>query len=195
MCSTSRAAADRAAALAALPLATIAELAPPAAQLEQQRQMLHSLVEVSGSVVNRNQAARETLADAEAMLPLLGTLHAAALRRAAQERYDFAALFRYRCLELISQHRLASYGLLTNNPQFEMLGERKAEANTRFQQQQRDLGRSSARGFGKLRNIGMFDGYMILAALDDSLVRGYDIGQIEERSKARNTSVLAPATG
>jgi hypothetical protein len=72
-----------------------------------------------------------------------------------------------------------------------MLGERKAEANMRFQQQQRDLGRSSARGFGKLRSIGMFDGYMILAALDDPLVREYHIGQIEERSKARNTSVLA----
>jgi hypothetical protein len=32
---------------------------------------------------------------------------------------------------------------------------------------------------------------MLLAALDDPLVRGYLIKQIEERSHARNTSVLA----
>jgi hypothetical protein len=41
------------------------------------------------------------------------------------------------------------------------------------------------------RNIALFDGYMILAALDDPLVRGYDLTRIEERTMARNQSVLA----
>ncbi|KPV47881.1 hypothetical protein SE17_41070, partial [Kouleothrix aurantiaca] len=122
--------------------------------------------------------------------PLLGTPHANALRRAAQGRYDFAALFRYRCLELISQHRLASYGLLANAPQFDVLAD-KAQVSERFQQQQRDVGRTAVRGLGKLRVVGMFDGYMLLAALDDPLVREFPIRQIEERSQARNTSVLA----
>jgi CRISPR-associated protein (TIGR02710 family) len=168
-----------------------AELAAHRRTLEQQHAALTRLGAVSGAVVRRDDEARQTLADAAAMLPLLGTLHANALRRATQGRYDFAALFRYRCLELISQHRLASYGLLANAPRFDVLGERKREVSDRFQQQQREVGRSAVRGLGKLRVVGLFDGYMLLAALEDPLVRDYPIKRIEERSNARNHSVLA----
>ncbi len=176
-------------ALLAQPLAA-SELAPHTATLARQRTMLRELDTVARSVVGRGAVAVQTLASPAAMLPLLGTLHTNALRRAAQGRYDFAALFRYRCLELISQHRLASYGLLANAPQFDVLAE-KAQVSERFQQQQRDAGRTAVRGLGKLRVVGMFDGYMLLAALDDPLVRDFPIRQIEERSQARNTSVLA----
>lgn len=45
------------------------------------------------------------------MLALLGSLYANALRREAQGRYDVAALLLYRCLELMSQRRLAGLGI------------------------------------------------------------------------------------
>lgn len=178
-------------ALLAQPLAHLPGFAPHVAALAEQQAALDRLSAISGAVVRRDDAALRTLADPAALLALLGTLHAAAQRRAAQERYDFAALFRYRCLELISQHRLASYGILTNAPRFAALGARRAEVSERFQQQQRAAGRSAVRGLGKLYTIGLFDSYMLLAALDDPLVRGYDLAQIKARTDARNHSVLA----
>jgi CRISPR-associated protein (TIGR02710 family) len=177
-------------ALLALPLSDLSDLAPHAARLAEQRAMLGRLVDVATSVVRRDEAARQTLADADAMLPLLGTLHAAALRRAAQGRYDFAALFRYRCLELISQHRLASYGILCNRPDYRTAGVASATLRERFVAVQQTVGRKDLKKLPE-RNIALFDGYMLLAALDDPLVRGYTIKQIEERSQARNLSVLA----
>ncbi len=181
---------EHASRLLALPLDSLPELAPYVARLAEQHAMLGRLVDVSASVVRRDDQARQTLADADAMLPLLGTLHAAALRRAAQGRYDFAALFRYRCLELISQHRLASYGILCNRPDYRTVGIAPAELRERFAAVQQSVGRKDLKKLPE-RNIALFDGYMVLMALDDPLVRGYMIQQIEQRSSARNLSVLA----
>lgn len=184
------AAATRASALLALPLATSEELAPHATRLAEQRELLERLAEVATSVVRRDAGAKQTLASAGAMLPLLGTLHAAALRRAAQGRYDFAALFRYRCLELISQHRLASHGILSNQPDYRSASIDRAVLTEQFKIVQQQIGRKDLRKPPE-RSIALFDGYMLLAALDDPLVRDYPIKQIEQRSKARNLSVLA----
>lgn len=177
--------------LLAMPLARIPELAPAAALLERQHQLLQTLLDVVQSVVGRSEETLRTLADWKCLSPLLGTLHASAIRRAAVGRYDFAALFRYRCLELISQHRLATYRILANSPQMQELGEQQSSVGRAFLEQQRRCGRRSLRSLNKLNKIGLFDGYMLLAALEDPLVQGYDIQQIEERAKARNTSVLA----
>ncbi|NOK59510.1 MAG: hypothetical protein GFH27_549285n34 [Chloroflexi bacterium AL-W] len=49
--------------------------------------------------------------DLPTVLALLGSLYANAVRREKQGRYDFAALLLYRCLELMSQRRLASHGV------------------------------------------------------------------------------------
>jgi CRISPR-associated protein (TIGR02710 family) len=175
--------------LLALPPADLAEIAPHRHTLEQQRAALARLHAVAQSVVRRGNDALCTLANPAAILPLLGTLHAAALRRAEQGRYDFAALFRYRCLELISQHRLAVHGLLSHAPDYKVLPHPKADLSACFRSVQRQLGRKQPK---KLPDrITLFDGYMLLAALDDPLVRGYPIKQIEDRSHARNRSVLA----
>lgn len=47
----------------------------------------------------------------DVVLAFLGSLYANAMRREAQGRYDFAALLLYRCLELMSQRRLALRGV------------------------------------------------------------------------------------
>ena len=73
-------------ALLVLPLHMLAELAPHAALLTEQRDALIALDAVARSVVGRGEDAVRTLASADAMLPLLGTLHANALRRAASRR-------------------------------------------------------------------------------------------------------------
>jgi CRISPR-associated protein (TIGR02710 family) len=148
-------------------------------------------------VTGRDQQALVTLTNPQAILALLGTLHAAALRRSDQKRYDFAALFRYRCLELMSQHRLATAGILSNKPIYNQINippepgkTSKAILNNRFQKKQGIIGRKQPTGLPKY-SISLFDGYLILAALDDPLVHGIDLLQIERRTKARNLSVLA----
>ena len=176
-------------ALLTLPPSDLGEIAAYRSVLKHQHTALGRLYTIAQSVVQHDDDALRTLADPDAILPLLGTLHATAERRAAQGRYDFAALFCYRCLELISQHRLASHGLLSHKPDYKRLPFPKADLSTRFQAVQRQLGRKQPKGLPD--RVMLFDGYMLLAALDDPLVRGYSIKQIEDRSQARNTSVLA----
>lgn len=177
--------------LLAFPAADSGNIAPYRVALTQQRTAVEQLRIVTKSVVQRNDDALHTLADPEAVLPLLGTLYMNALRRASQQRYDIAALFQYRCLELISQHRLASHGILSSAPDFDHLSLPKAQLSQRFQDVQRSIQRKTIQGLAKKRSIALFDGYMLLAALDDSLLDAYNILEIEQRSTARNQSVLA----
>ncbi|MGB9755119.1 MAG: TIGR02710 family CRISPR-associated protein [Roseiflexus castenholzii] len=161
--------------------------------LEAQRQALTQLTAINQCLTNRHSQAADALAalnDLDQVLALLGSLHGAALRRAAQERYDVAALMRYRCLELLSQHRLATYSVWTAEPSFDAAHRRVPDLNGRYRQVQRE------QGFRKVydlpeRSIALFEGYMLLQALDDPLVREWDIGLVRQRSYVRNTSILA----
>lgn len=183
------AALDRVLAYSVLP----ANLQSVRATLEAQRESLTRLTAINERLTRRNPQVDEALAalnDQDQVLALLGSLHGAALRREAQERYDVAALMRYRCLELLSQHRLATYGVWTAEPSFDAALRCVPDLNERYRQAQR------AQGFRKPydlpeRSIALFDGYMLLQALDDPLVRGWNIGEVRQRSYVRNTSILA----
>ena len=84
--------------------------APAAPQaLLRQEQALDRLVAAG---VNVGASPFATLRDEpEVVFALLGSLYANALRRQAQGRLDVAALLLYRCLELVSQRRLAVHGV------------------------------------------------------------------------------------
>lgn len=163
------------------------------ATLRTQAQTLTTLDSVVHRAASKGNEALSTLADPDAMLPLLGSLYTNARRREAQGRFDMAALLRYRCLELISQHRLATWGLLTERPDFRALLARRPSLDEDYRAVEEQLG-FSPRGLpwsGRKGRVALFNGYMLLAALDDPLVAGFDIEQIRERSSARNTSILA----
>lgn len=165
------------------------------ATLEAQRQSLARLTAINQRLTQRAPKVDEALAalnDLDQVLALLGSLHGAALRRAVQERYDVAALMRYRCLELLSQHRLATYGVWTAEPSFDAARQRVPDLNGRYRQAQRNQGFSRQYDLpAPPRSIALFDGYMLLQALDDPLVRGWNIGEIRQRSYVRNASILA----
>jgi len=125
------------------------------------------------------------------VLPLLGTLYANAQRREAQGRYDVAALFSYRCLELMSQHRLATWGLLTDQPDYRPLRRRIPDLDDRYRGVEERIFDYS-RGLPHWKSgISLFNGYMLLDALHDPLVQGVALEQIRERTRARNQSMLA----
>jgi CRISPR-associated protein (TIGR02710 family) len=163
--------------------------------LQAQRETLAQLTAINRRLTQRKTPpadALTALCDLNQALALLGSLHSAALRRAAQERYDVAALMRYRCLELLSQHRLATYGIWTAEPSFDAALRRVPDLDDRYRQAQRDQGfRKQYPLPSSERSIALFDGYMLLQALDDPLVRGWNIGDIRQRSYVRNTSILA----
>jgi CRISPR-associated protein (TIGR02710 family) len=140
-----------------------------------------------------NTANLQSLAllhDEPTVLALLGSLHANALRREAQGRFDVAALLRYRCLELIAQQRLATYGILAERPNFRAARQRRPDLEQRYQEVQRAQGRQRTYPLPD-RAFGLFVGYMLLAALDDPLVQGFALARIEQRTEARNKSILA----
>jgi CRISPR-associated protein (TIGR02710 family) len=166
------------------------------ATLDAQVRNLARLATVAGHAAGRGQAARDTLADPEAVLVLLGSLLANALRREAQGRFDTAALLQYRCLELCSQHRLARWGILTEQPTFDTALQARPDLDRAYRAVEERVG-FQPRGMprpnrnGKTSPIALFGGYMLLAALDDPLVEGFPIEQIRERAVARNRSILA----
>ncbi|MFQ3663814.1 MAG: TIGR02710 family CRISPR-associated CARF protein [Chloroflexaceae bacterium] len=160
------------------------------ATIATQVQTLERLEHVARQAAGRGREALATLADPDAVLALLGSLYASAKRREAQGRYDTAALLLYRCLELISQHRLATWDVSSERPDFTAARERVPDLEPRYRDVQRAQGRRRPYPLPD-RAFGLFVGYMLLAALDDPLVREYDIGRIEARSDARNTSILA----
>jgi CRISPR-associated protein (TIGR02710 family) len=165
-------------------------------RLRTQLDSLNRLVDVAVRAGGRGRKARETLADLEDVLPLLGSLYGNARRREAQGRYDVAALLLYRCLELISQHRLATRGVLTEQPDFRHLLRQRPDldADYRAVEEAIDLdprGLPRPNRNGKISPIALFGGYILLAALNDPLVEGFPISQVRERSFARNKSILA----
>ncbi len=155
-----------------------------------QAQTLERQEQVAHQAAGRGRETLATLADPDAVLALLGSLYASAGRREVQGRYDTAAFLLYRCLELISQHRLATWGVLSERPEFIQAQHRVPDLEQRYKKVQEQQGRRRLFPLPD-RAFGLFVGYMLLAALDDPLVRGYDIGRIEARSDARNTSILA----
>lgn len=159
-------------------------------QLREQAAALQVLISAARHAGGRGPYALRTLANPDELLPLLGSLYANARRREDQGRYDTAALVRYRCLELIAQHRLATWGILSEQPDFSAALGHLPDLERRYEVVQRAQGRRRPFPLPE-RAFGLFVGYMILAALDDPLVAGYSIAQIEQRTAARNKSILA----
>ncbi|MGI8588292.1 MAG: TIGR02710 family CRISPR-associated CARF protein [Chloroflexia bacterium] len=160
----------------------------------------------------------KVLADPGKVLPLLGTLYVNGLRRGEStthvqadattrhRRYDMAALLLYRCLELVAQHRLATWGILTTVPDYSdalkkmTLDELQVKYNqvVAEQNEKRRLRGGRKPNSRKLKDeqyFGLFVGYMLLAALDDELVTELPadcgIDQIEVHAEVRNKSILA----
>ncbi|WP_322489852.1 TIGR02710 family CRISPR-associated CARF protein [Chloroflexus sp.] len=180
--------------------------AAQAAILEKQQAALARLHQVTSALnVDKRKGHRSrqadikralaTLANLDDVLSLLGSLHANALHREAQLRYDIAALLRYRCLELMSQHRLATYGVWPAEPNLDPLKEARPNLDQRYRDQEQALD-FTERGLkpnhhGKYSAMTLLNSYMLLAALDDPLMRTVKPIDIHQRVSARNQSILA----
>jgi len=158
--------------------------------LQQQQQTIEQLEGMNRLLSGKGGPTLKLLQQIETVLALLGSLYHNGLRRAAQERYDLAALMVYRCLELISQSRLAQYDISTDKPDYTLAYKKVPQLDKAYRNALKAKGRTEKFDVPSW-SIGLFTGYVLLEALKDPLVVDYPVAQIEQRTKARNHSMLA----
>jgi CRISPR-associated protein (TIGR02710 family) len=161
--------------------------------LREQLTSVRLLFEITSSVAKKDSETQlSVLSDYTKVLYLLSTLRAIAERRASDGRYDVAALYQYRSIELISQHRLARYGLLTKLPNFKPLIEVQQDIESKYLAVRHTLAVKDGRDtLTDNQSISLFEGYIFLEALNDDLVQGFKIKRIMDKSSIRNNSILA----
>ena len=132
------------------------------------------------------------LRDRDFILALFGSLYSNAMRREEQGRLDVAALLLYRCLELMSQHRLAGYGVVTEQVDMQVLHRRYPDLDSQYRAVESRIGFDAyglpCRGN---RSFSLFNGYMLLSAFGDGLSEGLDLRNLQAQVRVRNTSILA----
>lgn len=178
-------------------------------QLQEQLNSAKELATITSTVGSDDRNSKlSVLADKNKILHLLSTLRSIAKRRASDGRYDVAALYQYRAIELISQHRLATYKCLASEIDYSQIidpqsGQQIAEndlknryinkhrlvINARRRRQPNDRTQLATRLPGK--KPGLFASYNLLAALDDPFLQNYNWADIEVRTETRNNSILA----
>ena len=180
-----------------LRLKTNDKLVNDLAVIQQQIQVLDNLHIALKSFQQKNET--EVLSNPELYLPLMGTLRACAIRQEKRGKRDVAALLWYRLLEILSQQRLSTYGLITEEPDY---------GNTKLQSLAIDLDlllkKYSDQNLGKSKKSGkveisevlpspidLIKGYKLLKALDDPLAISQNLSRIINQVQSRNNSIFA----
>jgi CRISPR-associated protein (TIGR02710 family) len=113
-----------------------------------------------------------------------------ALRREEQGKLDMACLILYRLLEWIEQHRLAQYCIDTSNPNYSKSGRKVADLFNKYSKKKQEI-------YGPMDKlalpnpIALVDGFLVLHALDDPVVKGLNWRAFRGQVEMRNLSVYA----
>ena len=179
--------------------------------LDQQFKVLQQLNRIPDYIKEKRQV--EILKNDSMMFALMFTMHENAVRREKQEKYDMATLLLYRLLEMIEQKKLINYNIFVSHPDYEMINynvsadykelEKKEQLNVlknRNFEIKRTLFPKSEKDY--LPNpIALLDGFILLAALGDSIVKGKDgnylaqLKRIRAMVSLRNNSIFAHGLG
>lgn len=155
------------------------------ARLQDQLELLRPLQRID------NIAHLDLLVQKKLVWPLIGSIYANALRREEQGRLDFSALLLYRTMEMLSQMRLASWGVSSNRPDYSKLEIPKDMLTSSFKEIQRDLYKDSYVDKALPAVIGLMDGLALLKAIDDPWGRSLDLSAVKNGIDSRNNSILA----
>ncbi len=116
------------------------------------------------------------------------TLYHNALRRESQGKRDIACLILYRLLEWIGQQRLNTHEIKTRKPDYSNFDEE--ELFHKYINKQKEVYKDSDRS--KLPSpIGLIDGYFVLHALNDEIVKDLEWDKFRSQIEARNQSIYA----
>lgn len=125
------------------------------------------------------------------------TLYHNALRREAQGKLDMACLILYRLLEWIEQHCLDKYCINTKNPDYSKSGKTKSELLCLYNKKRKEVFPKNADGSDTQdmpelpSKIALVDGFLILGALENDIVKGLNWGNFRNRVDTRNQNIFA----
>lgn len=125
------------------------------------------------------------------------TLYHNALRREAQGKLDMACLILYRLLEWIEQYRLNEHGIDTKTPNYSKCKMDRDLLLSSYNKKRKEVYPKNADGsetadMPDLPNrIALVDGFLILAALGDSIVEDLNWGRFRNDVDTRNQSIFA----
>ncbi|NLU52747.1 MAG: TIGR02710 family CRISPR-associated protein [Clostridiaceae bacterium] len=126
---------------------------------------------------------------------IIANLYQNAMRREKQEKYELAALLLYRILEAIEQKRLWNYGIDTSNADFSKTGMSEPDLLQKVNTIHEKI---KFRRINTLElKIGLMDGYILLAALEDDIITkkpGKEkdkLCELSDKVNARNKSIFA----
>lgn len=178
-----------------------------------QYKILYQLNKIPDLIIQKNQ--KSILTNQTIITSLMFTMYENALRREKEEKYDMATLLFYRLLEMIEQRRLMNYGIYISHPEYETVN--YAKASNEYQnldaQEQLKLLRQRNLKYKKLLfpksdreylpyPIALLDGYILLAALGDSLMTETNsatpvhmLKRIRSMVSLRNNSIFAHGLG
>ncbi len=124
--------------------------------------------------------------------PMIGTLYHGALRQEKRSKEDVAALLWYRLIELLSQRRLAAYGLSTSDPDYTKLNLAEEELRSAMADTAATIDKNMDKSAYQLpKDLSLLNGYLLLMALKDPLVAHFHLGKIRSQIKARNGGIFA----
>jgi CRISPR-associated protein (TIGR02710 family) len=144
------------------------------AGVEENAFALQQLQEVNLDTIPQEKQALHVIAD----------LYANALRKARTGQFEDAIARLYRCLELMSQSRLASHGISTSSPELASYSEAYKELTLKVYGREVSLP----------NEIGLKTGYLLLNLMNDALVEGQTIESLQAMFgaiRARDTSITA----
>lgn len=118
---------------------------------------------------------------------VIASFYENAMRRERQEKYEMASLLLYRILEMIEQKRLWNYGSFdTSNADYEKLKWDKDELLKKINMLTEKIGTRPMYNLEK--EVGLLNGYLILAAINDDFFKGKNESQIvSELQEIKNT--------
>ena len=113
-----------------------------------------------------------------------------ALRQEAQGKLDTACLLLYRLLEWIGQHRLAQYGIITSQPDYSNSCMEEDLLLQSYKKKRKSISKKAS--VSALPNpITLIDGFFVLAALNDTIVKDLDWSRLMGQVNMRNKSIFA----
>ena len=113
-----------------------------------------------------------------------------ALRREAQGKLDMACLIFYRLLEWIGQHRLAKYGINASQPDYSKSGIEQNQLFERYRQKREEV-YGNADMSALPVPVALVDGFLILDALEDEIVKDLNWQAFRGQVEIRNQSIYA----
>lgn len=180
--------------------------------LSKQYKVLCQLNKIPELIRNKNQ--KSILSNKSIIISLMFTMYENALRREKEEKYDMATLLFYRLLEMIEQRRLITYGIYISHPEYEKVDYTHAapEYQSLEAQDQFLLLKEKNREYKKAlftkadkdylpAPIALLDGYLLLAALGDTILLSKDgsplnmLKKIRSMVSLRNNSIFAHGLG